>query len=199
MNYHDSDILWWLSTEGQSHQPGFQCSFMANASPSSLEAESSAGQGGLAPPAAQQAPGAQSQAGGLAGPCRVWHISTAPGSASTHTNPSNPHRHNLKACCWFCWKFDLTLCRISPCNMPKISSVNSQAWLYLIFSLSLEREKGHQKLRFPHQIHCLSALCNRPLDIGSAPDNTWIDFPPHIWKVLGMTHLTPSRVLWVQL
>lgn len=124
-------------------------------------------------------------------------IPTAPDLVSTHTNPSNPHRQDLKACCWFSWKFDLTLCRVPPCNTLNISLWTVK--LGFFFSLSLEREKGHQKQSFSQQIHCLSALCNRPLDIGSASDNTWIDFPPHIWKVLGMTHLTPSQMLWVQL
>lgn len=201
MNNHDSDILWWPSTEGQSHQPGFQCSFLAIAPPSSLEAESSAGQDEalvLLLPSRLLVPKTKQVAWQVPAGCDT-DIPKAPGSASTHTNPSNPHRHDLKACC--CWKFDLTLCHVPPCNTPNISSVNNQAWLYLyfFFPLSLEREKGHQKQSCSHQIHCLSALCNRPLDIGSASDNTWIDFPPHIWKVLGMTHLTPSQMLWVQL
>lgn len=126
-------------------------------------------------------------------------IPTAPGSSSTFANPSKPPRHDLKSCCWFCWKFDLTLCLCSSLQNTKdlLCEQSSLALSYFFFSLWKER-KGIRS-SFSHRIYCLSALCNRPLDIGSAPDNTWIDFPPHIWKVLGMTHLTPSRVLWVQL
>lgn len=63
------------------------------------------------------------QAGGLAGSCRVWHRHPN----STYTNPSNPHRHDLKAFCWSCWKFDAILCCVPLCNTQNISSVNSQA------------------------------------------------------------------------
>lgn len=92
--------------------------------------------------------------------------------------------------------FNFIVTHVPSCNTPKDSSVNSQDRRYFFFfSLSWKREKGYQRQRFPRQMHCLSALCNRALDIGSAPDNTWIDFPSHTWKVLGLTHLSTHQLL----
>lgn len=156
-------------------------------------AESSAAQGGLT--SSCPAPGAQTRQVAWQVPAECdTDIPTAP--TLTLPTPTDmiwkPFVGLAGSLMQFCAVFLSATHKISPLWTVKLSSL-------LLSFLSLERKKGHQKQSFSHQIHCLSGPCNRPLDIGSASDNTWIDFPPYIWKVLGMTHLTPSQMLGVQL
>lgn len=120
MNNHDSDILWWRKSPARF--PALICGHCISLFPGGCPVLVRVVRH-LLLPSRLLVPKARQVAWHVPAGCDT-DIPKAPGSASTHTNPSSPQRHDLKACC--CWKSDLTLCHVPPCNTPNISSVNSQ-------------------------------------------------------------------------
>lgn len=87
-------------------------------------------------------------------------------------SPSNPHKHDFKACWLFCWEFKFAVTHVPPATHRRTPLGTAKLSSVLFYSLSCKREKGCQRQRFAPQMHCLSAVCSRPWGIGSATHNT---------------------------